>query len=69
LEHRFSKWVSQSCVRDSRATKMHNGRRVLLAVLNLYVRIKIPVATWTLIIPSPMAITQSLLQSRSFQIL
>ena len=51
----FLRMGSQRCVRGSRETKIHYGRRVLLAVLNLYVRIKIRVATLTPIIPSPMA--------------
>jgi len=42
-------------IRGSRETKIHNGKRVLLAVLNLYLRTKIRVATMTLIIPSPIA--------------
>ena len=52
-----------------RRTKMRIARRVLLAVLNVNVRIKIRVATFKLIITSLTVRRQSLFQYRSFSIL
>jgi len=52
-----------------REMKMRNGGRVLLAVLNFYVWIKICVATFDIIIPSLTAHRHLLLQSRSLPIL
>jgi hypothetical protein len=38
-------WVPQTAVRGAKSRKCINGRRVLLAVLNFFLRIKIRVAT------------------------
>ena len=48
---------------------MRNGGRVLLAVLNVYVRIKSRVATFELIIPSLTVRRQSLFKYRNFPVL
>jgi hypothetical protein len=52
-----------------RETKIYNGGRVSLAVLNWYIRIEISEMAFDLIIPSKTSRDQSQLQSRSFQIL
>jgi hypothetical protein len=50
---------------EFRETTVRIGGRILLAVTNLYVRIKMCVAHSTLIIPPLTASNESLLQSRS----
>jgi hypothetical protein len=62
--------VPQEC-QVFRETKLRNGGQVLLAVLNLYVRIKIRVATFDTnhSVVDSTARRQSLLQSRNFLIL
>jgi len=65
----FLKLGSAKGFQRFRRAKMRNGGRVLLAVLNIYVRIKIRVATFELIMPSLTVRRQSLFQCRSFPIL
>jgi hypothetical protein len=61
--------VERQGVCGSERQKCVMAEIVLLGVLNLYVPMKIRVRLSVLIIPSLRARNQSLLQSRSFQIL
>ena len=56
----LSTWVPQSGVMGSERRKVHNGGRVLLAILNSYVRNEIRVAT---VIQSLVACGQSIAAS------
>ena len=65
----FLKLGSTEGCQEFPATKMGNGGRVLLAVLNLYVPIRVRVATFDSNRSVADSLNQSLLQSRSFSFL